>query len=303
MRLVYFGTSEFAVPALRAISQDVVLVVSQPDREAGRGRALRESPVKKATLEIGLQVATPEKCREIVDQVEELTPDALLVASYGQILPEAMLKAAKRGGVNLHASLLPKYRGAAPIQRAILDGETKAGVTLMQMDKGMDTGDIITIGETAIGPDETAGELESRLAAMAAEMAAEWMPRIAAGDYQGSPQESELASLAPKMTPEDGLISFDMDVEEAYRRFRACTSRPGCRLVTRHGRLKILECRPAGTEAAGGVVTNVEGGAITVGFYKGSLELRRVQPEGRGAVSGGDFANGLRLQVGASLRP
>ena len=303
VRLVYFGTSEFAVPALKAGAAHVVLVVTQPDREAGRGRSLRESPVKTAATELGLEVAAPEKCREIVGRVRELDADALLVASYGQILPEAMLGAARRGGINLHASLLPKYRGAAPIQRAILEGDKKTGVTLMQMDKGMDTGDIIAMEETTIGADEKAGELEGRLAEMAAAMATEWMPRIVAGDYTRTPQDDSRATLAPKVSIEDGLISLGMRAEEAYRKFRACTPRPGCRLETIHGRLKILECRMVGTKAAPGTVANVEGGAITVGFAGGSLELRQVQPEGRSAVSGSDFANGLRLREGASLRP
>jgi folate-dependent phosphoribosylglycinamide formyltransferase PurN len=189
MRLVFFGTAEFAVPALRAVAEQTVLAVSQPDRPSGRGMGLKASPVKLAAQELGLEVATPQKCRapEFVEQLESLQADALIVAAYGQILSQSVLDSVRRGGINLHGSILPKYRGAAPIQRAILEGETQTGVTLMQMDRGMDTGDVIAISRTPIGPDETYGELQERLAETGAELLFEWLERIVAGDYPSDP--------------------------------------------------------------------------------------------------------------------
>ena len=169
MRIVYFGTSDFAVPALRALAEHVVLVVSQPDRPTGRGMKLQSSPVKKLALELGLPVETPEKARtpEFVEQVAAIGADVHVVAAYGQILSVKLLETAKNGGINLHGSILPAYRGAAPIQRSILNGDHETGVTLMQMDKGMDTGDMIAVAKTPIGPDETYGELQTRLSEIA----------------------------------------------------------------------------------------------------------------------------------------
>ncbi|MCH8274061.1 MAG: methionyl-tRNA formyltransferase [Armatimonadetes bacterium] len=304
MRLVFFGTSPFAVPALRAVAPDVVLVVTQPDRPAGRGRKLRATPVKEAAEELGLPVVAPERARnkEFVSSIRQLDADALLLAAYGQILPESLLGAARRGGINLHASALPYYRGAAPIQRALLAGETETGVTLMQMDKGMDTGDIIAIERLVIGPDETAGELEARLGEVAARMAKEWMRRIAAGDYPRTPQEHDNATLAPKMGRGEGELRFEMSAEEAYRRFRACTPRPGVSLATRFGGLRVRSARlDLSVSAQAGVAASVGDEGLTVGFADGGLRLKHVQLEGRKQVSGLDFANGVRLRPGDSL--
>lgn len=288
---------------MEAVAQHVVLVVTQPDRGSGRGRNLRETPVKRAASRLGLPVFTPDRARdpETISRIELLKADALLVASYGQILPEALLNAATRGGINLHASLLPKFRGAAPIQRAILDGETETGITLMQMDRGMDTGDIISMERTDILPDETAGQLEGRLATVAARMAEHWMPKVVSGDYPRHAQDHSLATLAPKLNREEGVLSFGMSAEEAYRRFRACTPRPGCTVSLRIGPLKLLDCRLTGTGPGQGIVGRGEPGEVVVGFETGGLRLRKVQLEGRPPISGQDFANGARLKPGAVL--
>lgn len=303
MRLAYFGTSGFAVPALRALAESVVVVVTQPDRPAGRRQELRPSPVKLAGQELSLPLQAPPKVRDpdFIASVRSLDLDALVVASYGQILPEALLGAAKRGGINLHASILPKYRGAAPIQRAILAGETETGVTLMQMDKGMDTGDIIAIERTRIGPTEAAGELEQRLASIAAKLAAEWMPDIVAGNYGRIPQGPAEATLAPKMTPADAEITFALDVEEAYRRYRAATPRPGAVLIGSQVRMKVLEAAISPETGLAGTVLGVDALGLTVAFEGGSLLLKIVQPEGKKAMSANDYANGQRLKVGSGL--
>jgi methionyl-tRNA formyltransferase len=300
VKLVYFGTSEFAVPALIALSGSVALVVSQPDRPAGRGRNLRSSPVKMKAADLGLPVATPERASDpaFIDTIRAIRPDALVVASYGQILKESLLECAVRGGINLHASLLPKYRGAAPVQRAILAGESETGVCVMQMDKGMDTGDVIDSRATAIGADETAGELEARLAAIAADLAAEWLPQISAGSYPREPQSAAAATMAPKMTPQDGLIDVRDGASDAYRRFRACTPRPGCWIASSAGLVRVIEARLASDVAEPGTVAAVDSGSITLALSGGALRLLRVQPQGRSGQSAREYANGRRMSVG-----
>lgn len=302
MRIAFFGTAEFAVPSLRILSESIVLAVSQPDRPSGRGLKLSPSPVKRAAAELGIRVETPEKCRapEFVEFVRGLELDMLLVAAYGQILPQSLLDSARQGAVNLHGSLLPKYRGAAPIQRCILNGETETGVTLMQMDRGMDTGDIITSLATPIAPDETYGELEARLGELAAQMALVWTPKIAAGDYPRYPQDDNLATYAPKVSREEAELKVERPALVEFNRFRAFTPSPGAWILTRFGRLRILE---AGTSSGTGepgtiVMTRPE---LTVAFADASLQLLSVKPEGRGAMAGSDWANGHRLKPGDLL--
>lgn len=263
---------------------------------------LRASEVKTAALEMGLAVETPEKSRapEFVERLQAIHADALVVASYGQILSQKVLDSARCGGINLHGSILPKYRGAAPIQRAILEGEAETGVTLMQMDKGMDTGDMIEIVATPIGADETYGELQDRLAIIAGEMALDWMPRIVSGDYRRTPQHNDLATIAPKIEKAEGELKFERGAEEEYRRFRAFTPAPGAFLTTNQGLLKISAAR-LGTEGGEpGVVLSTDG-SCQVAFASGSLHLLEVQPEGKKRMSGRDFANGMRLKPGARL--
>jgi methionyl-tRNA formyltransferase len=303
VRLIYFGTSGFAVPALQAIASHVVMVVTQPERPAGRGRELHKTPIHVAALELGLKIVLPKSAREpkFIDEIRKLQADALIVASYGQILPEALLLASTRGGINLHASLLPAYRGAAPIQRAILAGESKTGVTLMQMDAGMDTGDIIASTTTAIGPDETAGELEIRLASIAAEMLVNWLPKIVEGNYSKTPQNTALATYAPKLSRQEGEIGFELTNTSAYNRFRACTPRPGCFIQTKFGQLRILGARLSEYQGSPGKIIKILPNHIVVGFSKGAIEFHSVQLPGRSPVAGASFAHGQRIKVGEFL--
>lgn len=302
MRIGFFGTAEFAVPTLRILADHIELAVSQPDRPSGRGLKLNPSPAKLAAMELGLRVQTPEKCRdpEFVESIRLLDLDMLLVAAYGQILPQSLLDAARRGAINLHGSILPKYRGAAPIQRCILEGEAETGVTLMQMDRGMDTGDIISVVTTPIGPDETYGDLESRLGELAAQLAAVWTPRIEAGDYPRYPQNEEEATYAPKVTREEAELNTARPALQEYNRFRAFTPSPGAWMATRFGRIRILEARSVAETGMAGSATAVRP-HLTIGFAAGSLELIRLKPEGRAEVSGSDWANGVRLKPGDSL--
>lgn len=305
MRVVYFGTAEFAVPALEAVSESVVLAVSQPDRPSGRGMRLKPSPVREAAERLGIPVATPEKARDpsFIQAVRELEPDLLLVAAYGQILRQALLDTGRQGAFNLHGSVLPQWRGAAPIQRCIESGANETGVTLMKMDAGMDTGDIVAVAKTTIGPDETADELGARLAVLAAELAMDWLPRLASGDYPTVPQDDSLATHAAKLTKEDCRLDVFGEAQSEYDKFRAVTSRPGAWIETRLGPVRVLEARlhPDATGDPGSVAEAKQG--LVVAFRNGGLRLERVQAPGKGPVTGREFANGARLAVGDRFVP
>jgi methionyl-tRNA formyltransferase len=306
MRIVFFGTSEFAVPALEAVAPHVVLAVSQPERPSGRGLGERPSPVHSAALRLGIEVATPRRASEagFVARVAGLEPDLLLVAAYGQILRQPLLEAGRRGSFNLHGSVLPAWRGAAPIQRSIQAGCEETGVTLMQMDAGLDTGDVVAIERTAVGPDETAGELTVRLADLAARMARQWLPRLASGEYPRTPQDGALATHAPKLEREEGRIDPAGAALEEYRRFRAFTPRPGAFLRLADGtELKVLRARlaPEATGEPGAVwQTRPE---LVLCLAQGGIALHEVQAPGRRAVSGRDWANGARLAAGRRFVP
>jgi methionyl-tRNA formyltransferase len=302
MKLVFFGTASFAVPALRVLAPHVCLVVSQPGRPSGRGLQIHDSPVGGAAKELGLRLETPEKSRapEFVELVKSEEADAMIVAAYGQILSQALLDATKRGGFNLHGSILPKYRGAAPIQRCILNGDTETGVSLMQMDRGMDTGDVIDVATLNIGPDETAGELQSRLAALAAGQISGWIERLAEGRYPRKPQDNERATMAPKVEKIEAELSFERPGQAEYNRFRAFTPAPGAFLKTEAGIVKLSRARLETMSGEPGMVL-ATAPELVIGFARGSLALLEVQPEGKKRMSGVDYANGARLKPGSRL--
>ena len=301
MSLIFFGTGAFALPALRALAQSVTLVISQPDRPSGRGMRLTPSPIKLLALELGLPVETPERTRapEWVEKFEGMHPEALVVASYGQILSQRVLDSARCGGINLHGSILPMYRGAAPIQRCILNGDAESGITLMQMDKGMDTGDVIEIAKTPIGHDETYGELQDRLALIAAEMAVEWMPKILTGDYPRLRQDSEQSTSAPKIDKAEAELQIGNPSEQEYNRFRAFTPEPGAFLRTIAGVMRLSVARRSELQGEPGTVLSTS--PLTIAFSNGAIELHEVQPEGKKRMTGKDFANGARLRPGSRL--
>lgn len=302
IKIIFMGTGEFALPALEVMAPSISLVVSQPDRPSGRGLKLTPSLIKKRALELGLKVETPEKCRDplFVEKLKSESADFLLVASYGQILSEAVLQSTKQGGINLHGSILPKYRGATPVQRVLLNGEVETGVTLMQMDKGMDTGDIIEIQKTFIHPDETYGELQVRLAHIAANLCRKWASFLVKGEYPRISQESALATLAPKIQKEERELSFWRSAKEEYNRFRALSPKPGVFIMTSIGLLKLINLKfslltgPAGTI----LQTSPE---LIIGFEKGSLVFKEVHPAGKKLIKGMDLANGYHLKQGDSL--
>lgn len=289
---------------MKALAPHISLVVSQPDRPSGRGNRLQPTPVKAAALELGLPVEAPEKSRapEFVDRLRAEDADAFLVAAYGQILSTKVLEASHRGSINLHGSILPEYRGAAPIQRCILEGRSETGVTLMQMDKGMDTGDMIAVIRRTIDPDITYGDLQDQLAQDAAQLALEWMPRIVAGDYPREVQDSERATYAPKIEKAEAEMSFNRPADREYDRFRAFNPSPGPFISTSHGRLRLSRmARVEGSGAPGTVLTTTPN--LIVAFAEGALEFVELQPEGKKRMSGRDFANGARLRAGDCLLP
>ena len=302
MKIVLFGTGTFAVPALERLSAEISLVVTQPDRPSGRHLRLQPSPVKLAATALGIAVESPERSRapEFVERLRAENADFLLVASYGQILSEPVLTAAQRGGINLHGSILPKYRGAAPIQRAIENGEAVTGVTLMQMDRGMDTGDIIEIVRTPIGPDETYGELQDRLAVLSADLIAAWAARIVGGNYPRVPQDPANATLAPKIGRAETELDLTDPASDIYARFRAFTPSPAAFLSTRFGRLKVRQLRQSDFAGTPGMIVALNPDVV-VACAEGGLRLIEVQPEGKRQMDGRAWANGIRLRIGDNL--
>lgn len=302
MSVVFFGSSTFAVPALRAIADKVQLVVSQPDRPSGRGQQLRPTPVKAVATELGIEVQTPKRARasEFIEQIEARNPTLIVVAAYGQILPQRLLDAGRHGAINLHGSILPRHRGAAPIQASILAGDEETGVTLMQMDAGLDTGDMIEIARTPIGADETAGELHDRLAEIAGELLANRIDDLLAGQYDRVPQDDSLSTYAPKIEKEDARLDLSGEAALEYRKFRAFTPVPGCYLETSSGTLKVNKARYVEIQGSPGEVIEASQ-RLVVALSTGALELQTVTPEGRKPQSGAEFARTAQIQPGDCL--
>jgi methionyl-tRNA formyltransferase len=300
--LVFCGTPTFAVPTLERLVTAgfrVKLVVTQPDRASGRGLDLAASPVKRAALEFGLPVGQPEKIKnnqEFRENLEQIAPAAIIVVGYGRIIPQWMIDLPRFGNINLHASLLPKYRGAAPIQWAIAKGEPVTGVTIMRIDAGLDTGDIFLQAEESIQPDDTALTLGPRLAHTGAELMIRTLAGLAQGTVQPQPQDNEKATLAPILKKEDGLIDFSKTAIETWNRLRGFQPWPGAYTTFRGKTLQIHVATPA-PEAA--VVKAgyfaIEQGRLLLGFAHGTaLEIAEVQVEGKKRMSAADFINGYR---------
>lgn len=271
MRLVFFGTPADAVPTLRALhgaGHDIVLAVTQPDRRRGRGGATQPSPVKEAALELAIPVRTPERAREVTDEVAASGADVGVVVAFGQLLPEALFTALPLGFVNVHFSLLPRWRGAAPVERAILAGDDETGVCIMQIDKGLDTGDVFACASTPIGADETAGELRARLVDLGTDLLLDTLPRLAA--ITPEPQVGEPTS-ADRLTVEEFELDLSAPPEELVRTVRAGNPRPGAWTTVGGRRLKVWRARVA---------------------PDGSFEPLEVQPEGRPRMTGDAWRRG-----------
>jgi methionyl-tRNA formyltransferase len=302
VRLIFLGTPAFAVPTLEAIldaGHEVAAVYTQPDRPKGRGQQLAASPVKECALRRGLEpVHQPERIRrpEVVEQLRALAPEVMVVVGYGQIIPQSIIDIAALGIINVHASLLPKYRGAGPIQWAIANGETVTGVTTMRINAGLDTGDMLLKAETAIGEQENALELGARLAATGASLLVETLVGLQAGVITPQPQNDADASLAPILKREDGLIDWNRPAAEIHNRARGFLPWPGAWTQFRGARFNIWNCRVSGVEtpaAPGTMFTS--GKSLYAACGTGALELLEVQVEGRQRTPAGAFLNGVRL--------
>lgn len=301
MVVVFMGTPGFAVPTLEALvraGHDVKAVYTQPDRPKGRGQELGISPVKEKALALGLPVHQPERIRRpaSVEELAEFGAKAMVIVGFGQILPQSIIDLAPLGIINVHASLLPLYRGAAPIQWAIANGETETGVTTMRIDAGLDTGDILLRAETAIGPDETAPMLSARLATMGAELLIETLDLMERGRLVPEPQDDSMATLAPILKKEDAVIDWTLPASVIRNRLRGFTPWPGATTTFRGSGLKLLSANLAGPASLEPGQLAMRGKILLAGCGGDTaLELIEVQPEGRKRVSGESFANGARL--------
>jgi methionyl-tRNA formyltransferase len=277
----------------------VLEVVTQPDRPRGRGQQAAAPPVKEAALRLGLPVYQPERVRrpEAVDRLRTLAPDAMVVVGYGQIIPQVVIDIPRFGIVNVHASLLPKYRGAAPVQWAIVKGETRTGVTTMQIDAGLDTGEMLLTAETGIGPAETAVELGTRLAAMGADLLIRTLEGLEAGSIVPRKQDAAEATYAPLLKKEDGRIDWSLPAQAIHNRVRGFQPWPGAYTAFRGGALRIWQSRPAAASCLAGFAAGHLASLtpLVVSCGSGALELIEVQLEGRRRMSAADFANGHRL--------
>ena len=302
MDLVFCGTPTFAVPTLeRLVSAGfrVRLVVTQPDRASGRGLELAASPVKRAALELGLPVIQPEKIKsnaEFRATLEQIAPQVIIVVGYGRIIPQWMIDLPRLGNLNLHGSLLPKYRGAAPIQWAIAKGELVTGVTTMRIDAGLDTGNILLQAEEEIRPEDTALTLGPRLAEIGSELMIRTLAGLVKGTLQPQPQDDEKATLAPILKKEDGLIDFSRTATEAWNRLRGFQPWPGAFTLFRGKTLQLHIAVPAPEAASvkAGYFA-VENGRLLLGFaHCTALEVRELQVQGKKRMSAEDFINGYR---------
>jgi len=299
------GTPAFAVPALRAVAAacDVCLVVTQPDRPKGRGRAVGPSEVALAGQQLGLEVWKPAELRgaEVMERLEAARADLFAVVAFGAILAPEILRLPRLGCINLHGSLLPDYRGASPVQRALWDGRAWTGVTTLWMDEGIDTGDCILQHCESIHADDDAGTLAARLAELGAPLLADSLVRAAAGTAPRSPQDRTAGSYAKKLVKEDGVVAWEIDALDVWNRQRAVTPWPGAITVALGRQLTILRAQPLHRLPAGapaGTVITVDRDGVVVACAPGAVRLERVKPEGRSEMSAADWARGARVAGG-----
>ncbi|MEK7383603.1 MAG: methionyl-tRNA formyltransferase [Elusimicrobiota bacterium] len=309
LKTIFFGTPETAVPFLKALAArtQVLTVISQPDKPAGRGLSIVPTPVKAAALELGLKVLQPSKPSEIAAELAALAPDLAVVVAYGRLLRRDVLEVPKLGTMNAHFSLLPKYRGAAPVQWSLVRGEKRTGVTLFWLDEGMDTGPIQSVLKTEVGPDEDAACLLSRLTQLGVGLLDKTLIDIEAGSVVRAPQQG-CATLAPLIKREDARLDLSRPASEIHDLVRGFRLWPRAYLENRDGRLLVLKTAIAGPRdlvgsGRPGTVLSVERGRgilVQCGF-RSRLWFLDVQPEGKKALNAADFSNGLRLAVGGFL--
>ncbi len=306
LKTVFMGTPDFAVGTLQGLIDagvDLIAVYTQPDRPKGRGKKLAPPPVKELALEQGIPVFQPVKLRDpvAVAELQQLAPDLIVVVAYGQILPQSVLDIPKFGCINVHASLLPKYRGAAPINKAIVDGETVTGITTMLMDAGLDTGDMLVKKSLEIGPDETAGELHDRLAVLGRETMEETLQQVLKGTLSPEKQQDDNSTYAPMMKKEDGLIVWTLSAQEIHDRVRGLAPWPGAFTLLDGEVLKIsrTEVSEGAGEPGAGLAANTNG--VDVACGDGVVRIGALQLPGKKMLPAADFLRGHQLIEGQKL--
>lgn len=307
-RIAFLGTPDFAVPALDALARlrdagaiDIAVVVTQPDRPGHRGRVSAPAVKERATA-LGLPVLQPRRLgRAAVAQILALRPDALVWAAYGNLIPSSLIDAVRGRAVNVHASVLPRWRGAAPIQRAIIEGDRETGVTLMEGTAELDAGAILALERTPIGLAETAGDLTARLASMGGALLERELPRYLRGELRGHPQDQSRATWAPKLTSADGALAFERPADELVRRVRGCSPDPGAFTTHRGQRIVVTRASVSGGVPKEHGTVELRDGVPHVAAGAGWLRLDEVRPAGRRSMSGADWARGVRDLDGARL--
>lgn len=297
LRIVFMGSPEFALPTLRALAQhyQVCGVVTQPDRPSGRGNRLTPPPVKALAQELGLPIIQPGRMKEpgVFEQIQSWEPDLIVVAAFGQILRQHVLDLPRLGCINVHASLLPRWRGASPIYASVLAGDITTGVTIMKMDAGIDTGDILTQQSMVIQSDDTTETLSNRLADLGAALLIETLPEYIDGRIRPKPQDELIATYAPMLKKEDGLLDFSKPAETLERQVRACQPWPGAYLEWKGELIKVSKAAVLPQSIAVGSRT-IHKKLPVIGTASGGLVLLEVQPPGKRPMSGRDFLNGTR---------
>ncbi len=299
MRLVFMGTPMFAVLPLRALAaagNDIAGVVTRIDKPSGRNRLLTQPPVKLAAQDAGFTVYQPRRVREqeFIESLRKLNPDVIVVSAYGQILPKDILFLPKYGCINIHASLLPAYRGAAPINWAIINGEPFTGITIMQMDEGMDTGAILLQERTPIDPHDTAGTLTEKMSQLGARMITSALPLLESGKLKPVEQNGSKATLAPILKKEDGIIDWKLPAHEIHNRVRGLSPWPGAYTFLDGKMIKIIESEATSGTGEPGLLYGTERNTLAVGTGSGLLRILSLQPAGKKPMPAGDFLRGYR---------
>ncbi|WP_138751680.1 methionyl-tRNA formyltransferase [Paenibacillus sinopodophylli] len=311
MRIVFMGTPGFAVPSLKLLLEqqyNVVAVVTQPDRPKGRKKTLTPPPVKEAALSFNLLVLQPERMRhaDAVAAIAELQPDLIVTAAYGQILPKALLDIPRLGCINVHGSLLPRYRGGAPIQRSIMNGESSTGVTIMYMAEGLDTGDMISAVELPITDEDNSGTMFDKLSLAGAELLGQTLPSIVSGQAVAVPQQDDLATYAPNLTREDERIDWYKSARAIFNQVRGLSPMAGAFTYLNGEVFKVWACAESKGHASNkslipGTVLATDNEGIYVQTGEGVLLLKEIQPAGKRAMSAAEWLKGARLEAGALL--
>lgn len=309
LSVIYMGTPDFAVPPLKAMAEDgydVRLVVTQPDKARDRGKKIQPTPVKAAALEYEIEVSQPEKIKnnpEFIEKIKEINPDIIIVAAYGKILPPELLEIPRLGCVNIHASLLPRFRGAAPINRSIMEGDAETGITLMYMEEGLDTGDMIAKASVNIGR-KTADVLHDELSQLGADLLMEYLPKIAAGDISPEKQDDSLSCYAPMLTKDEGKIDFSRSAFSIDCMVRGLPVRPGAYTDYNGQQMKIRAAIASEkkSDAEPGTIIDVDGKTIYIACGEGVLEVTEIQMPGKKTMAVSDYLKGNKIESGTVLK-